>query len=52
MRVSCGLLSGGGRLCCRPDEDGSGAGGGEAVGVGGDVVDGVGGYLACVDHDG
>jgi hypothetical protein len=33
------------------DDHGSGAGGGEAGGVGRDVVDGVGGNLRGVDHD-
>jgi len=44
-------LNGGNRCCRCLDEDGAGARGAVAFGVCGDVVDGVGGDLARVDHD-
>jgi len=45
------LLGRGGGCCCSFDEDGSCARCGEAVLVGGDVVDGVGADTARVEDD-
>ena len=44
-------VGGRGWFGCRFDEDGAGGGGGEAVLIGHDVVDGVGNGLGCVEDD-